>query len=152
MNNANLISTAANVALFTDKSSDSKRNAQENLQGRTHYAEDSSLKFFKARIVSAHADADGLFFKMVESVALDYNNTRRGFRVVVFDLFGQVIYRPSLEDCASTQAAAVVLWMKSEKIDPAAYYRAELKTRANRLTNQAAAMTEAAAQLEGMPA
>jgi len=152
MNLTNLITTAANVAPYTDKSSDSKRNAQENLKGRTHYAEDESLKFFKARIVSAHADQNGLFFKMVESIAVDYNNTRRGFRVVVFDLFGQVIYRPSLEDCASTQAAAVVLWMKSEKIDPAAYYRAELKHRANRLTNQAAAMTEAAEQLEGMPA
>ena len=91
MNNANLITTAANVALFTDKSSDSKRNAQENLQGRTHYAEDASLKFFKARIVSAHADADGLFFKMVESVSIDYEHTRRGFRVVVFDLFGYVV-------------------------------------------------------------
>ena len=152
MNLTNLITTAANVAPFTDRSSDHKRNAQQNLQGRTHYAEDESLRFFHARIVSAHADQNGLFFKMVESIAVDYNNTRRGFRVVVFDLFGQVIYRPSLDDCASTQAAAVVLWMKSEKIDPAAYYRAELKARANRLTNQAAAMTEAAAQLEGMPA
>ena len=152
MNLANLITTAANVAPFTDRSSDHKRNAQQNLQGRTHYAEDESLRFFHARIVSAHADQNGLFFKMVESIAVDYKNTRRGFRVVVFDLFGQVIYRPSLDDCASTQAAAVVLWMKSEKIDPAAYYRAELKARANRLTNQAAAMTEAAAQLEGMPA
>ena len=152
MNLANLITTAANVAPYTDRSSDHKRNAQQNLQGRTHYAEDESLRFFHARIVSAHADQNGLFFKMVESIAVDYNNTRRGFRVVVFDLFGQVIYRPSLDDCASTQAAAVVLWMKSEKIDPAAYYRAELKARANRLTNQAAAMNEAAAQLEGMPA
>ena len=152
MNLANLITTAANVAPFTDRSSDHKRNAQQNLQGRTHYAEDESLRFFHARIVSAHADQNGLFFKMVESIAVDYKNTRRGFRVVVFDLFGQVIYRPSLDDCASTQAAAVVLWMKAEKIDPAAYYRAELKARANRLTNQAAAMNEAAAQLEGMPA
>jgi hypothetical protein len=152
MNNANLISTAANVALFTDKSSDSKRNAQENLAGRTHYAEDASLKFFKARIVSAHADSNGLFFKMVESVALDYDNTRRGFRVVVFDLFGQVIYRPDFDNCASTQAAAVVQWMKAEKIDPATYYRAELKHRANRLTNQAAAMNEAAAMLEQVTA
>lgn len=152
MNTAKLISTAANVALYSDKSSDHKRNAQQNLQGRTHYAEDETLKFFKARIVSAHADNDGLFFKIVESVALDYDNTRRGFRVIVFDLFGQPIYRPTFDECTSTQAAAVKLWMKSEKIDPATYYRAEFKHRANRLTNQAAAMNEAAAQLEGMPA
>jgi hypothetical protein len=152
MNLTNLITTAANVAPYTDKSSDSKRNAQENLQGRTHYAEDSSLKFFKARIVSAHADSNGLFFKLVESVALDYDNTRRGFRVVVFDLFGQVIYRPDFDNCASTKAAAVVQWMKADKTDPATYYRAELKHRANRLTNQAAAMNEAAAMLEQVTA
>jgi len=148
MNITNLIITAANVAPFTNKSSNAKRNAQENLDGRTHYAEDESLKFFHARIVSAAADQNGLFFKMVESVAIDYDNTRRGFRVVVFDLFGYVVHRPSFDECTSTQAAAVKLWMKAEKIDPATYYRADLKHRANRLTNQAEAMREAAAMLE----
>lgn len=152
MNLTNLIITAANIAPFTDKSSDHKRNAQENLKGRTHYAEEETLRFFQAQIVSAHADSNGLFFKMVESISLDYDNARRGFRVVVFDLFGQVIYRPSIDECTSTKKAAVLLWMKSEKIDPAKYYRAELNYRANRLTDQAAAMTEAAEQLEGMPA
>ena len=148
MNITNLIITAANVAPYTNKSSDAKRNAQENLNGRTHYAEDDTLKFFKARIVSSAAEQNGLFFKMVESVALDYDNTRRGFRVIVFDLFGQVIYRPNFEECTSTKAAAVILWMKSEKNDPATHYRAELKLRASRLTNQAHAMHEAAAMLE----
>lgn len=148
MNLTKLITTAANVAPYTDKSSDHKRNAQENLQGRTHYAEDEALKFFKARIVSAHADADGLFFKMVESVALDYDNTRRGFRVIVFDLFGQPIFRPKFEECTNSKATALKFWEMSEKIDPATYYRAEFKHRANRLTNQAAAMRETAAMLE----
>lgn len=152
MNITNLITTAANVAPYTDKSSDPKRNAQENLAGRTHYAEDQALKFFKARIVSARPDQNGLFFKMVESVAIDHNNNRRGFRVVVFDLFGHVVYRPSFDECTSTSTAAVVLWMKAEKIDPATYYRADLKHRANRLTNQADAMREAAAMLEQVPA
>ena len=148
MNITNLITTAANVAPYTDKSSDPKRNAQENLQGRTHYAEDETLKYFKARIVSAAADQNGLFFKIIESVAVDYGNTKRGFRVVVFDLFGYVVYRPSFDECTSTSAAAVKLWMKSDKIDPATYYRADLKHRASRLTNQAHAMHEAAAMLE----
>jgi hypothetical protein len=152
MNITNLITTAANVAPYTDKSSDHKRNAQENLKGRTHYAEEETLRFFHARIVSSAADQNGLFFKMVESIALDYDNNRRGFRVVMFDLFGQVIYRPSIDECTSTKNAAVLLWMKSEKIDPAKYYRAELNYRANRLTDQAAAITEAAAMLEEVTA
>jgi hypothetical protein len=152
MNITNLITTAANVAPYTNKSGNPKRNAQENLQGRTHYAEDQTLQYFKARIVSAHAEDNGLFFKMIESVAVDYDNTRRGFRVVVFDLFGYVVHRPSFDECTSTSAAAVVLYMKAEKIDPATYYRADLKHRANRLTNQADAMREAAAMLEEVTA
>jgi hypothetical protein len=148
MNMTKTITAAANVAPYTERSSDPKNNAQLNLAGRTHYTEDQTLKYFKARIVSARPDQNGLFFKMVESVAIDHNNTRRGFRVVVFDLFGHVVYRPSFEECTGTSAAAVVLWMKAEKIDPASYYRAELKHRANRLTNQADAMREAAAMLE----
>jgi len=150
--NANTISTAANVELFGHKSDDPKHNAQKNLSGRTHYVDDDTMRFFGSRIISARPTDDGLFFRIVESVATDHNKSRRGFRVVVFDLFGHPVFRPSFDECTSTKAAAVVQWMKAEKIDPATYYRAELKHRANRLTNQAAAMNEAAAQLEGMPA
>jgi hypothetical protein len=149
---SNLITAAANLELFQDRYSNPKANAQKNLQGRTHYAEDQTLDFFKAKIVAAEPAADGLFLQIVESVALDYENTRRGFRVVVFDLFGQTVFRPSFEECASTKTAALNHFKKYYNIDPATYYRAELKHRANRLTNQAAAMTEAAEQLEGMPA
>ena len=152
MNITNLITTAANVAPYTDKSSDHKRNAQENLKGRTHYAEEETLRFFKVRIVSSAADQNGLFFKIIESVAIDYDNNRRGFRVVVFDLFGNSMYRPSFDECTSTKKAAVLLWMKSEKIDPATYYRREFNYCANRLTNQADAMREAAAMLEEVTA
>ncbi len=148
MNNANLISTAAKVELFEDIYSNPKANAQKNLQGRTHYAEDQTLVFFKAKIVAARDTHHGLFLQIVESVALDYDNTRRGFRVVVFDLFGQCVFRPSFSECASTKTAALDHFKKYYDIDPATYYRAELKHRANRLTNQVAAMNEAAAMLE----
>ena len=35
---------ATGVNLFTDKSYNPKRNAQLNLDGRTHYADDSTLR------------------------------------------------------------------------------------------------------------
>jgi hypothetical protein len=146
--NANTISNAANVELFGHKSSDPKHNAQKNLNGRTHYVDDDTLRFFGSRIISAYPTDDRLFFKIVESVATDHNKSRRGFRVVVFDLFGCAVFRPSFDECTSTSAAAVKLWMKSDKIDPATYYRADLKHRASRLTNQAHAMHEAAAMLD----
>jgi hypothetical protein len=150
--NANTISTAANVELFGHKSSDPKRNAQMNLNGRTHYVDDDTLRFFGSKIISARPTDDGLFFKIVESVATDHNKSRRGFRVVVFDLFGCAVFRPSFDECTSSSAAAENYYSKNHDTDTWKHYRAELKTRAARLAAQAAAMREAAATLEQVPA
>ena len=70
-----------------------KQNAQQNLRGKTHYVDDETLRYHHARILGARAICDGLFFKIIESVSLDMRNTRRSFRVVVFDLFGAVVER-----------------------------------------------------------
>jgi hypothetical protein len=148
----NTISTAANVELFGDKSSDPKHNAQKNLSGRTHYVNDDTLRFFGSRIISARPTDDGLFFKIVESVATEYDKSRRGFRVVIFDLFGCAVFRPSFDECTSSSAAAEKYYSKHYETDTWKHYRAELNFRANRLTDQAAAMREAAATLEGVPA
>lgn len=150
--NANTISTAANVELFGHKSSDPKHNAQKNLNGRTHYVDDETMRFFGSRIISARPTDDGLFFRIVESVATDHNKSRRGFRVVVFDIFGFKVFCPSFEECTSTSAAAENYFSKHYDTDTWKHYRAELKTRAARLAAQAAAMQEAAAQLEEVPA
>ena len=150
--NANTISTAVNVELFGHKSSDPKRNAQQNLNGRTHYVDDDTMRFFGSRIISARPTDDGLFFRIVESVATDHNKSRRGFRVVVFDLFGHPVFRPSFDECTSTSAAAENYFSKHHDTDTWKHYRAELKTRAARLAAQAAAMREAAATLEEVPA
>jgi len=148
----NTISTAANVELFGHKSSDPKHNAQQNLSGRTYFVDDDTLRFFTSRIVSAYPTDNGLFFKIVESVATDHNKSRRGFRVVVFDLFGFRVFCPSFEECTSSSAAAEKYYSKHYDTDTWKHYRAELKTRAARLAAQAAAMTEAAATLEEVPA
>ena len=148
----NTISNAANVELFGHKFSDSKLNAQQNLSGRTHYVDDDTLRFFGSRIVSAYPTDNGLFFKIVESVATDHDKSRRGFRVVVFDLFGCAVFRPSFEECTSSSAAAEKYYSKHYDTDTWKHYRAELKNRAARLAAQAAAMMEAAATLEQVPA
>lgn len=148
----NTISTAANVELFGHKSTDPKRNAQQNLNGRTHYVDDDTMRFFGSRIISARPTDDGLFFRIVESVATEHDKSRRGFRVVVFDLFGQTVFRPSFDECTNTSAAAENYYSKHHDTDTWKHYRAELKTRAARLAAQAAAMQEAAATLEEVPA
>ena len=150
--NANTISTAANVELFGHKSDDPKHNAQKNLNGRTHYVDDDTMRFFGSKIISARPTDDGLFFRIIESVTTDHNKNRRGFRVVVFDLFGFKVFGPSFEECTNTSAAAENYFSKHHDTDTRKHYRAELKTRAARLAAQAAAMQEAAATLEQVPA
>ena len=92
---------------YTDSSYDPKWNAQKNLMGRTHYVDDDTLRFHKSRILCSDPLQDGLLFGLVESVSLDMNNTKRGFRYVMFDIFGTVVgTRASLDDCYKSSNAA----------------------------------------------
>jgi len=82
---------AAGFSLFTCKSSYEKNNAQQNLSGRTHYADDDTLRYFGARINRAGHRADGLLFLIVESVSSKPEDTKRNKRFVVFDVLGTVV-------------------------------------------------------------
>ena len=78
---------------FEDKSYNPKHNAQMNLIGRTHYVDDSTLRYFHARIVASGTECSGLIFWIIESHAVDMDNTQREFRFVVFDVGGHVLER-----------------------------------------------------------
>lgn len=95
------------MELYSDKNCyHGKGNAQANLIGRTHYVDEDALRWHKSRIVYAYHHADGLLFSIVESVAADMHNTKRGFRYVIFDVFGNIIDRADLEHLWRTSAAA----------------------------------------------
>ena len=99
------------INLYRNESSNPKLNAQRNLQGRTHYVDDASLRWHKSRVLSARVVDNGLFFAITTSDALDPNNMRRGFRYVVFDIFGNILERPKLEDAFRTHAQCVkAMW------------------------------------------
>lgn len=61
--------------------------AQRALSGRTHYADDSTLRFFSARINQTRQDEDGLWFALRES--LEMPGKGRVHRWCIFDIFGQ---------------------------------------------------------------
>ena len=104
--------------LFDNLTSDAKANAQRNLLGRTHYVDDDTLRWHKARILSARSFDGGLLFGLIESVPLDMHNTRRGCRYVVFDIFGHVISRVALEDCWRTRdQASKAMWAFLNTVD-----------------------------------
>ena len=92
--------------LYRTESSYAKENAQRNLAGRTHYVDSDTLRFHKSKIVRAAYHDGGLLFSIIESCGLNYQNTKRGFRYVIFDVFGNVVARPQLEDSFKTSEQA----------------------------------------------
>lgn len=140
---------ACGVRVFEQFGYDAKACAQRNLSGRTHYADDDTLRFFHARIISARPELDGAAFLLVESVAKDFSNTARGFRFVVFDMFGESMgeSRDTYHKTSDKARAAGLAWLES--FDVVAHYRAALAERADRLERQAAAMRGAVEKLGG---
>jgi hypothetical protein len=117
----------AGVHLYSDKSSYAKNNAQSNLAGRTHYADDNTLKYFHAKILEANIVGGGAFFYIIESAAMDMNNTKRGFRYVLFDVFGTVIERIHMEDSFRTkEQAKKAFWKFFGSFDEKQYYKDRL--------------------------
>lgn len=85
--------------------SNPKHYAQNELAQLTHYVDDDTLRFHKSKILDC-GQFKGLIFWLVESVALDMENSKRGFRYVAFDVSGRVISRVDLEDCAKNSKTA----------------------------------------------
>ena len=145
---------ATNLELFGDKANLPKYNAQRNLQGRTHYVDDSTLRYFHSRITSAHDTCSGALFYIIESTALDPDNRSRGFRGVVFDVWGSVIYRPDLQSTYRTsQGASKAMYQWLNGFDVPAYYAEKLQERAKRLEGEALTLRSATqAIVEGVTA
>src|SRR5690349_5873602 len=113
---------AIHVRPFGQESGDPKHNAQRNLNGKTHYVDDDTLRWHKSRVLSARHLHGGLLFRIITSDAQDMHNTRRGFRAVVFDVFGTTVFRPNLENATKTKDAAFNA-SERETIDLVAHYR-----------------------------
>lgn len=106
----------------------SKANAQAMLSGRTHYVDDSTLRYFNSRITGAQPSDFGMFFLITESVGKDSYNGERGFRCVLFDINGQVVYRPSLEELENTSTKAQkTFYAWYESFCPETYYNDQIK-------------------------
>jgi hypothetical protein len=115
-----------------------KANAQEMLSGRTHYVDDSTLRYFNCRITGAQPSCFGLFFVVTESVGKDSRNGARGFRTVLFDINGKVVYRPSLEELESTSTKAQKAFYEWYEIfNEHSYYQEELKSKIIKTNRQA---------------
>lgn len=134
--------------LYERKSSYPKNDAQQNLAGRTHYVDDDTLKYFRARVLSSHAPYNGLLFAILESSSGDYQHKSRIFRYVIFDIFGTVLDRPKIEESyKSKEPARKAMWRAIDRIDAKAITLAAIESRRayqerdlNELTRKVAAI------------
>lgn len=138
--------TRSNLGIsgYECKSCDPKYSAQRNLDGRTHYADDGTLKFFSARILSAREYADGLLFVLIESVPGLNKDKSKTKRAVIFDIFGTVVNDRNGEaawhktsDKAKDAAREFVAGF-----DAISHTIAELERKAKRKEEEAAAIRE----------
>lgn len=136
----------AMLSLFGDQSSDPKYNAQRNLQGRTHYVDDDTLRWHKSRVLHARSEANGTLFVLCTSDAKNMENTERGFRYLAFDVFGSCVYRPELQDATKTRDQARKAFDKAE-IDVVAHYREALEGQRKQHEQQAQNLSTALAAI-----
>ena len=145
---ATIIQKSGFASLYSNKSSYAKPNAQENLEGRSYFATDSTLKYFGARINSAHHTASGLLFFIVESSFLDMQKTKRGFRFHLFDIFGEEIGKQELDQAVRTsEQARKAGYSFLDQFDLTAHYARKLESIARKADKQAQEARAICAQL-----
>lgn len=132
---------AAGFDLFdTERSGSAATRAEFNLRGRTHYYEPDTRRFHGSRCLMVRAFGQGLILGTLESTAADFEKTRRVFRPVFFNLNGETIERPGLDDSYKTRAAAErEFWRISNTLDCEAVTREMLRSMAKRAATNAAA-------------
>lgn len=141
---AQSIATALDTCIFKDAQRSSPvLNAQDALSGIIHYCDTSTLRFHHSRIVGASVASCGAFFKVTETCAQDYQNTRRGYRVVLFDLTGSAVYRPSLDELTRTREQAdKAFYAWFDQFDEIGHYREQIDGRTDKLARQIAVLNE----------
>lgn len=141
---AQSIATALDTCIFKDANwLTAASNAQNALSDITHYCDTSTLRFHHSRIVGASVASCGAFFKVTETCAQDYQNTRRGYRVVLFDLTGTAVYRPSLNELTRTREQAdKAFYAWFDQFDELGHYRDKINHKADKLARQIAVLNE----------
>jgi hypothetical protein len=141
---AQSIATALDTRIFKEAHrSTPVLNAQDALTGITHYCDAGTLRFHHSRIVGASVVSCGAFFKVTETCAQDYQNTRRGYRVVLFDMTGSAVYRPSLDELTRTREQAdKAFYSWFDQFDELAHYRDKINHKADKLARQIAVLNE----------
>ena len=114
-------------------------NAERNLQGRTHFADPETLKYFKSRILHSGMTEDKLVFWLVESNRSKPFEPEKNKRFVAFDVFGKQLFeRDSWHKTSKAALADGKKWLVS--FDAVAHTEAALRAKATRDAENAQAI------------
>jgi signal recognition particle subunit SEC65 len=101
------------------------------------------MRYFNSRITLAQPSTFGMFYLITESVSFDPQNSKRGFRCVLFDINGSVVYRPNLEELENTSTKAEKTFYKwFETFNPKTYYKNQIKEKIIQTNRQAQNLEE----------
>ena len=119
-NQLDKILTAFNVLPFRQESYKPKYNAQSNLNERTHYVDDQTLRFFNCRINGSKHIMQGSYFMLNESLPIGGFDAPRKHRVTLFDLTGEVVLQT--EGYNSSKKASEAFWAAFDSFDHVGHY------------------------------
>lgn len=98
-----------------------------------------TLRWHKSKIISSHVTDGGLLFAIVTSDALNMNNTKRGFRYVIFDVFGTVLARTELVNAyGKSEQARKAMWNELNSINAVGATRSAIELAAKHFEEELA--------------
>lgn len=116
------------VYAYANNSSYPDSNAQSALEGKTHYVDADTLKYFKSRILMSCACKNGFYFILQESLPHPDHEMKRVRRNVLFDVFGRTVDDERIRDITYTSSDKaekayyeLKAWMDSDEAVNLAY-------------------------------
>jgi hypothetical protein len=126
---------AVGVELFRERTGLPLNQAQRNLEEKTTYVDDKTMKKSSGQVHTVQVLEDGLVLGIVESVQKTSNpDDGRVFRPVFFDVFGNTIYKPEIADSfATSKQANSAFWRQADEIDAIKATMEGIKTKQDQL-------------------
>lgn len=128
--------TKSTLSLFRDRRSYPLPMAQDCLSGLTHYVDDETLRYFKAKIVSCRIVDGGRLLAIVERLPCDSFDGPRRSRFVIFNIAGDVINSDEREtEYRTTEQATKAMWAYLNGVDSLAVTREAILSHNKRLAD-----------------
>ncbi len=124
------------------------KTAARLTEGRTHYFDEGTRKYFGASVVHLSVLCDGLVLGAVERVSADSDHSHKVYRPVFFRADGTVFDRPDIDSAYPTKAKALkAFWELANVQDARVILRGMLEENIKRAQRQLSASVDSLVKL-----